>query len=374
MKKGFLHIVEIIIVSLLMFLVISQFTYIPRLESDWSGTKLYLQGNDLISVMDKDGTDWIDILEVTSKIESILPENVEYDLKLKNVIKPRILVGCICNPSEYNDVSRALTSPPTMTINRHTIQIIPEQIPTGTISFDLKYDVIIIGASVYDTIDGNDNMKSELERFLSYDKGVIEMVDLDITKSGGITLGEFQENVFNVLWDNDLPVPSTDDIEFSTTFSEYVLKPPIEKYFYHFENSSGDIYREEKPYYFNNFLSNNVNNPEKVNVFDGMDEKIILKQIGTEIPACIINYNINYGIIESVGRTAWLSDNIMTDDLSVLVKAITAWAGGDIYDIATGYFQEGRSISFSFFKLLNEDMYQPIEILLTLGYFYTYEA
>ena len=71
MKKGFLHIVEIIIVSLLMFLVISQFSFIPRVQSDWSQSKLYLMGSDLIAMLDINETNWLDEEEVKTKIINV---------------------------------------------------------------------------------------------------------------------------------------------------------------------------------------------------------------------------------------------------------------------------------------------------------------
>jgi len=363
MKKGFLHIIEILLVTLLMFIVISQFTYIPSIRSNWPRTKLYLQGNDIILSLDKKGIDWSNASRVQEHIESLLPQNVEYDLRFKNVIKHDIRVGCLCNDTEYGDIYDALTSPSDFTINGRKITFFPEQIDPSDPVFSVRQDVIIMREHALDRLMGNPDYSNRLETYLSSDRGVIEIADLNNTELMDFP---FQKQLFNLNFTPTL-IPDNNDIRFSTTFGEYSLKPTIEKYFYHFPNSSGEFY--DKPHYFSNFLAN----IERVYPDDDIREKIILRQMtsGTPVPAGIINYNV----ADNMGRTVWLSEtDSFSADYAVLLKAITTWAAGDSHDIATGFFQEGESVSFSFFKLLNEDMYQPIEILLTVGYRFTYEA
>ncbi|MCJ7816714.1 MAG: hypothetical protein MUP55_02550 [Candidatus Aenigmarchaeota archaeon] len=48
MRKGFLHVVEIVIVGLMAFLVILQFSYVPKQNIDWGGMKLSTQANDVL--------------------------------------------------------------------------------------------------------------------------------------------------------------------------------------------------------------------------------------------------------------------------------------------------------------------------------------
>ena len=79
-------------------------------------------------------------------------------------------------------------------------------------------------------------------------------------------------------------------------------------------------------------------------------------------------------MVENVGRTAWLSrpSGSLPDDAKVFIRALAAWAAGDTYDLRTSFFTKGQSVSFSLFKVLNEDMYQPIEIMFTIGNVYVY--
>ena len=64
MKKGFLHMAEVIIVSVLVFTILSQFYNIPKSNIEWSNTKLGVTAHDLIYVMEEKGVDWFDFTEV----------------------------------------------------------------------------------------------------------------------------------------------------------------------------------------------------------------------------------------------------------------------------------------------------------------------
>jgi hypothetical protein len=357
MKKGFLHVVEIVIVSLVMFIIISQFSALPKVNSNWPGTKLFLQANDIIYALDSKGVNWLDSKSVSREIEKILPNSTKYDLKVKNTIKPMIYVGCLCSDTEYSEVTQALTQPPFMNINDENIQFLPERINPSSPEFPIRYDVIIIGQTALIQNGNMVNYRDQIEAYLSYDKGVLEIVDLE--SSNDVT--EIQRDIFNLKWDSSLFNPSTNRIGFSINRNSYELVPPIDKYFYHFPNASNDFYPD--PHTFGNFLASG----EKINVSDGKTDKIIMKQELTAVPAAIINYNM----VNSVGRTAWLSNGPFTDDTRVLVKSITAWAAGDVQYVMSSVFSSEEAVSFSFFKVLNKDMYQPIEILFTMGYLYT---
>ena len=76
--RGFIHVVEIIIVSVLTILVVMQFWRLPSMETDWSKTKLGLQANDLLFSLDREGVDWLDGAQVDSYLSELLPENTIY--------------------------------------------------------------------------------------------------------------------------------------------------------------------------------------------------------------------------------------------------------------------------------------------------------
>jgi len=81
-QKGFIHVIEIIIVSMLVFFAIMQFSYLPPIETDWAKTKLTLQGNDLLFSLDRMGVDWKYNNDIQSKLSGVLPENTVYKVFL----------------------------------------------------------------------------------------------------------------------------------------------------------------------------------------------------------------------------------------------------------------------------------------------------
>ncbi len=357
MKKGFMHIIEIIIVVLLVFITMFQFTYIPGVKSDWANTKLYLLGGDILYTLDREGVNWFDPEAVDAGISPYLGSSIEYDLRIGNAIKPEILVGCLCSLEEYVDLTQSLNIPSVMNINGQEIRFTIELLDSVSPEFSVKYDVIVIGQDAFDMgLAGHSN---QIDTFLSYDRGIIELVDLDAQED----LDDIQEMVFGIMYQSSI-APDSGSLDFTVRDVTYNIAPPIKKYFHHFPNATGEFYGE--PHSFGNVLLPE----ERINVSDGATERIILEQSSSGAAACIINYNM----VDNAGRTAWISapEGSPEDDMSVFLRAIVAWAAGDTYELRSNSLLKGDSVSFSFFKVLNEDMYQPIEIMFSMGKVYAY--
>jgi len=87
--RGFIHVVEIIIISIVMFYVLIQFTTMPSMDTDWERTKLYLMTSDLVHVMDDKGVDWTSWDDINATLEELrysglLSDNLLYDVKIKS--------------------------------------------------------------------------------------------------------------------------------------------------------------------------------------------------------------------------------------------------------------------------------------------------
>lgn len=87
--KGFIHILEIIIISMVMFFILFQFSLIPKIDTNWERTKLYLIANDLVHTLDKINVDWDDSVDISNTIGNIttdlnLSQNLLYDVKIKD--------------------------------------------------------------------------------------------------------------------------------------------------------------------------------------------------------------------------------------------------------------------------------------------------
>jgi hypothetical protein len=121
-------------------------------------------------------------------------------------------------------------------------------------------------------------------------------------------------------------------------------------------------FTHEKGYEFENFLEPSENTTQLNN--DG--NKILIKQTGSNLPACIINYNVE-GI--GKGRTVWISNNSDYDSgYRTLVKSLISWAAGDEYRVIRADIKS--PVSTHIYKPFNRDMFQNVKIVLELSYIY----
>lgn len=191
--KGFMHIVEILLIALLLFFVFTQFATIPGISDDWTRTKLDLIGKDALNILKHKNVDWFNRQELDSELSAILPGNVIYSVRLQNVMKPEIRVGCICDDSEFLKVEEML-DPGHFMMNG--IDVSFELVQAGQLDevFDLESDVVL----VYGYEDFSQN-SYRLRNFLDYDKGIVEIFDpseLDSVQRDifGITSGDTSSN------------------------------------------------------------------------------------------------------------------------------------------------------------------------------------
>lgn len=346
--RGIIHIFEIVIVALILFIVLFQFSYIPRMEADWTKTEAFHQGWDILFTLDEKGINWMDKTEVETSISSMLNDsNIQFGITIMGAPKSEIRIGCICSSTETarleGIVSRAFS------INGEDISFTVGRINETDIGFPHRYDVIL----VLDYPIGSH--RPEILNYLEAGKGLVEMRDL---ASGDVD--STHTDIFGIVW-NDSLVTGSQGISFSTD-TEKRESYTLYKYFHHVPNGSGYTY--EEPHSFSNFLGS-----EKIWQRDDDARRMPLVQDSTGRPACIINYGVSGGY----GRTAWISDmgalNTLGGDEEVLLKSLLMWAAGNDYVVVPS--DMARSImKLSFLKVLNTDMYQPVEIVMEMGYLY----
>jgi len=342
--KGIIHIFEIVVVALVMFFAMLQFTYMPRMETDWPRTKLFLQGWDILFTLDEKGVNWLNTNEVQGGVSQILNRtNIQFGVKVKGVPPSNISVGCICSPQETTNLENMLND---FSLNGEDIMFSVNRVDPNDIVFSHKNDVIFLWD--YDLGD----YKTNILNYLGDDKGIVEVRDMD---SGDID--SVQSEIFGLAWDG--PVPDSGNISFTSSPSERESYA-IYKYFHHVPNSSGQTYPE--PHEFQDFLSSG----ERVKQKNNDAKRIVLTQGSSGAHACIVNYGVSRGF----GRTAWLSGlGSLEEDERVLIKSLILWAAGDEYDVVESDIKTSI-VKFSFFKVLDQDMYQPVEIILDMGYIY----
>ena len=203
MRKGFLHVVEIVIVALMAFLVILQFSYVPKQNTDWAGMKLSTQANDILFSLNKKGVDWFNSTEVDKAISSFISNNTIYSLKIRNVMKPSIKVGCICSAAEATSLANALRP---FDINSQPVSFSVTQI--SPIAFSHEYDVIVINDS------GLSSYYNQIRQFLAADKGIVQFRSLDQSEIDSV-----QTDLFGLKWNNSLGNPDTAPVEFRSNMS-----------------------------------------------------------------------------------------------------------------------------------------------------------
>ncbi len=167
--KGFMHVVEILLVVLLVFFVFTQFAGIPRISDDWSVTKLSLIGSDALRALESRGVDWFDKAELEYELNRTIPENIIYSVLLENVIKPEIVIGCLCDDGELAKVEEMLKG---FIINGVGVDFEIIQVKDASEAFSLDFDVALIYG--YEDFSVS---PYQLRNFLSYDRGIVEICD-----------------------------------------------------------------------------------------------------------------------------------------------------------------------------------------------------
>lgn len=343
--KGIIHVFEIVIVGMVVFIAVLQFSYIPRMESDWSRTEIIFQGWDMLFTMDEKGVNWLDPNEVRSELDYMLNNtNVKYKIDVRGAPDDNISVGCICSPPEFNNLRNLLTQ---FNINGENIRFYVSRIDPNDITFSHRFDVIF--SWDYDLSD----YRSNILNFLEVDKGIVEIKSL----TGPGDIDPVQSDVFGLSWGG--ASPNSRNISFTTQPSNAETYT-IEKYFYSIPYSGGSFFTE--PHEFTEFFSG-----ERVIQKNNDTKRIALTQENSDVPGCIINYQVSEGF----GRTAWIPEGVETlgDDHKVLIKTLVTWAAGRELELVRNDI--GTSVAkLSFYKVLDTDMHQPIEIVLEMGYLF----
>jgi hypothetical protein len=203
MRKGFLHVVEIVIVGLMTFLVILQFSYLPTQNIDWASMKLSAQANDILFSLDKKDVDWFDPAQVDGAISSFVSNNTVYALTVRNSMKPFIKVGCICSAAETASIAAALQP---FSINGQWVSFSVTQ--PAPIAFSHEYDVILINDSNMAPYYG------QIRQFLDADKGMVEFRHLDLSDIDSV-----QTDFFGLKWNGSLANPDDSSLEFRSNLS-----------------------------------------------------------------------------------------------------------------------------------------------------------
>jgi len=154
----------------------------------------------------------------------------------------------------------------------------------------------------------------------------------------------------------------------SISLDLFILPFTSDKGFYYFSTNDFDQAHFDNfrlkvadDFSFGNFLSSQ----EQIRLADSVSEgSVLVRQIGSDIPMAVLNENLD--VSTQKGRTAWISDGASGPEKDLLLRSIIAWASGDEYPIIKSKVQ--NPAVFTFFKTVQKDMFQPIEIVMNLGF------
>jgi hypothetical protein len=349
MRKGFWHMIEVFIVVVIIFVLLLQFSNISRIGGDWPKSDLVLQGRDVLNSLEASGVNWFNGSELDERLGFIFNEtNVIYNIRIKNSVKSTIHVACFCNDSDYSILTDALTD---FTLNGREIDFIAFQYEPENLVFSNLYDVTVI----FDTpLNGS---LGPMVQYLADDRGILIIRDLEATDFVAVREEAELEGIFGMDWDTLLGAPPGGPLEFNPILTPEVRTYPIMRYFYSFPNSTGQTYPD--PHTFNNFLGGERVRP------DDNDDAWRIVVVGSNHSGLVVNS----GISEGYGRSAWLSGGSETGEREVLIKSAVAWLAGDTNHVIDNPVANEVAV-VSFMKLYNEDMYETVEIIMTLGYLY----
>jgi hypothetical protein len=353
MRKGFWHMIEVFIVVLIMFVLLMQFSNISRIGGDWSRNKLILQGRDIMNSLDASGVNWFNGTELDERLGFIFNgSNIIYKMKIRNTVKSKIHVACFCNNSDYNILTNALTG---FSLNDREIDFITFQYEPESLVFSNLYDVTV----VFDyPLNGS---LGPMVQYMTGGRGVLIIRDLEATDFVAIREKAELETIFGLSWNNSMSPVVGNDLEFNPKLNPEMQTYPIFRYFYSFPNSTGYVY--PRPHAFSNFLSL----PPGEGIWPGDNDvsRMIVMELASGHPGLVVNR----GVSEGNGKTAWLSGGSGSGDRGVLIKSVVVWLAGDTNYVIDNVVPYEVAV-VSFMKLYNEDMYEAVEIIMSLGYLY----
>jgi hypothetical protein len=341
-RKGIFHIAEIVIIFLVMFVMIIQISYMPVVESGWEKTKLISQARDMLFSLNAAGIDWSDEAVVSDYIgyafnSSRIMARVEY----VGAPQDDIFVGCLCDGSASCNtfcswLKGTLEGYNPLTFNKLGVELRV----TNTGDINNLMDVIVTNMEL-------NGYEDSLRRYLSSSKGFVLVKDLgpgDFTDYGD-ALRDYSVT-FNM-----------EDMAYSPDYYR------IPGYFSDIPNGTG--YRYNDSHVFGAFSTDPV---RKVLGPGGFE----VLRTSTGPPACIAKLSA----ANNKGRSAWLSDSASRgDDWSALLASLVIWSSEQrrvITDAEIGKEEATVSIYRIPLDTSRPDyMFQPTEVVLTLGYLYS---
>jgi len=351
--KGLFHIIEIVIITLVMFVMIFQMSSMSSTELDWGKSRLMVQGRDILYSIRESSIEWSYEEGIADFVRDAFNRtNVRHRLELSGAPKESVSVGCLCDGSAdcrsfCSWLTGALPWSGTLSFNGMETGFTV----TESSSINNIFDVMVSSQPLT-------GMDTGVVNYLSADRGFIlvrDLVSQDFTDYG---------TVLNYYFSVDSSARQGSgivsfDLEALAENPDYYRIP---KYFSHTPNGTGDRYNTTRT--FDDFSSDPA---QKMPDPQGMT---VLKAANGR-PACIATRGVSRGL----GRTAWLSrESPAQDDWGILLASLILWSSEHTRTITDDDMSIERAAASMY--MVPDDtsradyMFQPMEAVLTLGYLY----
>lgn len=383
--KGFIYFLELAISAILITIILITF-FTVRIKQDWERSYLISLGNDIFNYL-RNSENIIKLLNNdTSEIDSIIPPNIDYNLKISGSPKSNIKVGCI-DVTSCNYINNLLTE---TYVNNHWVNFTVEQFDINN-GLPSDYDAVIF------------------VNYMEYSNPSIKSNIIDYLKKGGIVLGinrtsspldETFGNIFNLtsgsgsssIINFTFYYPSRDKIEkyfLGFGFDGYVdwyiwesewridygsnyvnitkvLEPNKNRIFL----SEGDVFSLTAPDLNNYFFKiRKIWYPTIVKVdFQPLNKSFVFKDFSEKNVKGnnIVGDGSNYAALTTNNSAIWISDFLWSDEYRTLIKAAIASRRDEWY--VKQSYPTKETIEISSFVSLCCDMPEIAELTLYLWY------
>jgi hypothetical protein len=354
-RKGLFHIIEIVIITLVMFVMIFQISLMPENKTDWGKSRLTVQGRDVLHSIRESGIEWSDEDGILGLIDDAFGgTRVRSRLELSGVPRESVSVGCLCQDAYKpgcedfcGRLSGTLPRPGDLSFNGMGTGFTVSE----TESISNIFDVMVSSQPLT-------GLDTAFVNYISADKGFIIVRDLlyqDFADYGAMLKHYFAVDYSETSGSGAV----TFELDGLSGNPEYYRIP---KYFSHIPNGTGDYY--EMAHEFDAFSTDRF---EKMP--DPQGETVLKTANGH--PACVAMQGVSMGL----GRTAWLSgDSSSPDDWGILLESLILWSSKHARTIKDDEMGAEKAISSIYVvpddTSLPDYMFQPMEAVLTLGYLY----
>lgn len=403
MRKGFMHIVEIVIISLMVIVIIGQLYGNMPVQSTWEKAQLRALAEDILHSLEARNVNWTKSggHEAEARIMKILENTtIIFDLSIENLPKPDILVGCICNDAEFNSLRQMIAFSPTTdkvvfdlnqldnSITLKKVYNTYGDVTPATFEFPMIYDVVIVCDSGFRRLVYS---KGRLENYLQEGKGVILMADLsfdDFRYDDPETQPvENRPRILPEIFGLEEVESSSSDVHMSMKSNPDSRYYNIRKYFLAIPNATGSMCDTDLDCFINDtfLFTNFLSSDEKVAAENLEEEKELLTTFtGSPTLSALV---VNDKIIKEKGRAAWISDGVSAgeeEEKGVLLKSLILWVSGEKFIITSNYLRrpEGayiidsiqrmpttiRSPDAEFLVQQKSTFFHPIKVVLSLAY------